>query len=142
MNWIPEVWFTDNNNEEIEGAVPKVRYELTCNVCKRKGGACIQCDYKSCSRSYHVRCATEADIIERLDIMKERRSITDDQEDMPIFCHEHNQCGIQTYKGEGIEGLRPAAMPTQQKAKNQVTYKNSSEVINGTQRKKGQSSVK
>lgn len=45
--------------EPIEGVetIPKGRWKLVCSICRIKGGACIQCDNKSCFTAFHVTCA-------------------------------------------------------------------------------------
>jgi hypothetical protein len=50
------MWFKDLSKEQVEGVLQKERFNLTCNRCHRKKGACIQCDFKNCARSYHVKC--------------------------------------------------------------------------------------
>ena len=37
--------------------IDKRRWNMVCNVCGNKGGACVQCKECSCSRSFHVMCA-------------------------------------------------------------------------------------
>ncbi|KAJ3056230.1 hypothetical protein HK097_007713 [Rhizophlyctis rosea] len=72
--WIPETSVqrhrTDGEKEVIVGLddIPKARWALKCDICKRNGasknqlkrGACIQCAKGRCVRSYHVTCAIEA----------------------------------------------------------------------------------
>jgi hypothetical protein len=41
INWIPEVWFTDDNITTVGGKVPSARSELICGVCHKKNGSCI-----------------------------------------------------------------------------------------------------
>ena len=92
INWIPEVWFKDDKLESIEGSIPQDRFALKCcakGCSKPSNGCMIQCDFKACGRSLHVRCAIKNELIKRLDIMKEELGINDDNEDMPVFCHEH-----------------------------------------------------
>ncbi|KAJ9112141.1 hypothetical protein QFC20_002322 [Naganishia adeliensis] len=77
--WIPEVGVSNSvYMEPIEGVetIPKSRWKLvgssprpdhtrvltldglkTCYICKQKGGACIQCDTKTCFTAFHVTCA-------------------------------------------------------------------------------------
>jgi hypothetical protein len=59
VNWTPEIWFTDDTIEKVEGIVPEERKVLSCLKCRKHEGSCIQCDYKSCAKSYHVRCAVD-----------------------------------------------------------------------------------
>jgi len=41
-------------------AIPKSRWKLICYLCKKKMGACIQCDNRSCFAAFHVTCARSA----------------------------------------------------------------------------------
>jgi NuA3 HAT complex component NTO1 len=61
--WIPEVSLGNTTFMEpvmdVE-KVPKGRWKLTCDICKQKMGACIQCSYKHCYTAFHVSCARRA----------------------------------------------------------------------------------
>ena len=64
VNWMPEIWFKEGSeNTIVEGHMSESRYKLTCKFCrgknKKKLGACIQCDFKDCPSSFHVRCAID-----------------------------------------------------------------------------------
>jgi hypothetical protein len=37
--------------------IPKSRWKLTCYICRRRQGACIQCENKQCFTAFHVTCA-------------------------------------------------------------------------------------
>ncbi|KAL1923953.1 uncharacterized protein VTP21DRAFT_6988 [Calcarisporiella thermophila] len=61
--WIPEVGLANpvymepvDNIEKI----PKSRWKLKCYICKKRMGACIQCDHKFCFAAYHVMCGRRA----------------------------------------------------------------------------------
>jgi hypothetical protein len=42
INWIPDVYFTDENKDKIDGVLLEKRLELFCNLCRKsKKGACI-----------------------------------------------------------------------------------------------------
>ncbi|KAJ1926393.1 hypothetical protein IWQ60_003837 [Tieghemiomyces parasiticus] len=61
--WIPEVTVANPvYMEPIDHVdrVPKSRWRLTCAICKRRKGACIQCSNKACYTAYHVTCARKA----------------------------------------------------------------------------------
>lgn len=61
--WIPEVGVSNSVYMEpvdnIEN-IPKSRWKLSCYVCRRRTGACIQCDNKHCFTAFHVTCARKA----------------------------------------------------------------------------------
>lgn len=61
--WIPEIGVSNTIYMEpidmIEN-VPKSRWKLTCFICRKKQGACIQCDNKHCFSAFHVTCAKSA----------------------------------------------------------------------------------
>ncbi len=61
--WIPEVRLKNTvYMEPIDyvDKVPKGRWRLTCCICKKRQGACIQCDNKHCFSAFHVTCAKAA----------------------------------------------------------------------------------
>ncbi|KAF6011219.1 hypothetical protein HII13_002576 [Brettanomyces bruxellensis] len=61
--WIGEVYFANPTYmEPIEGIqnIPKGRWKLTCFICRRKVGACIQCSKHNCFVAYHATCAKRA----------------------------------------------------------------------------------
>ncbi|KAI8377909.1 uncharacterized protein BYT42DRAFT_572155 [Radiomyces spectabilis] len=58
--WIPEVGLSNSVYMEpidnIEN-IPKSRWKLTCYICRKRQGACIQCDNKHCFVAFHATCA-------------------------------------------------------------------------------------
>uniref|UniRef100_A0A914H9Z0 Peregrin n=1 Tax=Globodera rostochiensis TaxID=31243 RepID=A0A914H9Z0_GLORO len=61
--WLNEVHFGNTVFlEPVEGVgfSIKRRRKLTCLICKRKVGACLQCSNKACVRSFHATCARYA----------------------------------------------------------------------------------
>ncbi|ORX49484.1 hypothetical protein DM01DRAFT_1105908 [Hesseltinella vesiculosa] len=67
--WIPEVGVSNSvYMEPIDNieAVPKSRWRLTCYICRKKHGACIQCDNKHCFTAFHVTCARWARLCMRM----------------------------------------------------------------------------
>ncbi|KAG1080498.1 hypothetical protein G6F42_023327 [Rhizopus arrhizus] len=67
--WIPEVSLSNSVYMEpidnIEN-VPKSRWKLSCYICRRRHGACIQCDNKHCFVAFHVTCARWARLCMRM----------------------------------------------------------------------------
>lgn len=63
VNWTPEIWFTNERNEALGGTMNKDRTKLTCGRCHKVNGSCIQCDFKDCRKSWHVRCAAQGKIL-------------------------------------------------------------------------------
>ncbi|KAI9485157.1 hypothetical protein BDB00DRAFT_87978 [Zychaea mexicana] len=67
--WIPEVGLSNSVYMEpidnIEN-IPKSRWKLTCYICRRRQGACIQCDSKHCFVAFHVTCARWARLCMRM----------------------------------------------------------------------------
>lgn len=63
--WIPEVGVSNTIYMEpidMIGNVPKSRWKLTCFICRKREGACIQCDNKHCFSAFHVTCAKTANL--------------------------------------------------------------------------------
>uniref|UniRef100_A0A1I7YJB6 PHD-type domain-containing protein n=1 Tax=Steinernema glaseri TaxID=37863 RepID=A0A1I7YJB6_9BILA len=61
--WVDELHFGNTAfMEPIENVdlALKRRRKLRCIVCKKRGGACIQCSKKKCSFAFHVTCAIAA----------------------------------------------------------------------------------
>uniref|UniRef100_A0A7S1G3S2 Uncharacterized protein n=1 Tax=Bicosoecida sp. CB-2014 TaxID=1486930 RepID=A0A7S1G3S2_9STRA len=59
VNWVPGATFNnDDTLEEVVGleTVDAARFQLQCVSCKRRGGACIQCDLRTCSVAFHPLC--------------------------------------------------------------------------------------
>lgn len=46
--------------------IPKSRWKLGCSICRKKQGACIQCDNKHCFSAFHVTCAKAAGLCMRM----------------------------------------------------------------------------
>ena len=55
---IPEIKIADEASMTgIDlSAIDKRRFRLTCEVCKTKDGACIECQHGKCKKAYHSEC--------------------------------------------------------------------------------------
>jgi hypothetical protein len=55
---IPEVDIGDEAGmTEISLAkIDKKRFRLTCDVCKTRSGACVECEHGKCKKAYHSEC--------------------------------------------------------------------------------------
>lgn len=54
----------DNGNEVVcdVDRIPKARMGLKCMFCREVRGACFQCNFGKCTRSYHATCAVVAGV--------------------------------------------------------------------------------
>ncbi|KAI8891067.1 JmjC-domain-containing protein [Backusella circina FSU 941] len=57
---IPETYIEHNTVYGIKD-IPAARRKLICLFCREKDGACMQCCYGKCWKSFHATCAMEAD---------------------------------------------------------------------------------
>ncbi|KAJ3062881.1 nuA3 HAT complex component nto1, partial [Podochytrium sp. JEL0797] len=78
--WIPEASFANATYmEPIDSkSVPASRYKLTCYLCGKRKGACIQCVNKHCYASYHATCARKCKLFMKVG------------EDMKSCCDKHS----------------------------------------------------
>jgi hypothetical protein len=105
VNWIPEIWF-DKDKTTLQGEILAKRYSMTCLRCKRKEGVIIQCDWKNCAKSYHVRCACRAGHIQNAEEMEKVLGRNDGVWDIPVFCSEHRSKGYKIFNEKGKEGVK------------------------------------
>ncbi len=70
--YLPETYIETEDDKEIVtnvANIEKARLELRCMYCRSKYGACFQCSYKKCARSYHATCAAAAGVfVEEADV--------------------------------------------------------------------------
>lgn len=62
----PETWIESVDGEDVVANVAnisKARLDLKCLYCRSKRGACFQCSYRKCARSYHATCAAAAGVL-------------------------------------------------------------------------------
>lgn len=89
--WINELYFANPiYMEPIEGVnqIPKSRWRLTCYICKKKMGACVQCSKTSCFQAYHATCGKRSGLY-----MKMRRGLDGalkNQNTLVSYCDKHS----------------------------------------------------
>uniref|UniRef100_A0A1I7YJG0 PHD-type domain-containing protein n=1 Tax=Steinernema glaseri TaxID=37863 RepID=A0A1I7YJG0_9BILA len=86
--WINETCFANTDvMEPVEhvGTAKQARKNMRCCVCRERTGACLQCSFKNCFRTFHVTCAAMAEEIEMVS--------KKDSEDA-VFCPEHNSSQV------------------------------------------------
>ena len=110
VNYHRSVWFNEIEAPNASGVMETIKdtrslggklrfdhYSLTCEICNKKQGACIQCDYRDCTAAFHVRCAIDAGIIrEQTEALQ--RDNTDPYQ-MYLFCTKHQNKGRKWLKG-------------------------------------------
>lgn len=109
INWTPEIYFVDDKRSKIGGQLDLERFNLTCHQClKRNVGSCIQCDYKNCTATKHVRCAVDAGMIFNWEHMEKlvNKNYSEVEYDMPVFCEKHRVVGTLAYREGGKESLQ------------------------------------
>lgn len=89
--WINELNFANPiYMEPIEGVnhIPKSRWRLTCYICKKKMGACVQCSKSSCFQAFHATCGKRSGLY-----MKMRRGLNGalkNQNSLVTYCDKHS----------------------------------------------------
>lgn len=107
--WVNELYFANPiYMEPIEGIqdIPKSRWRLTCYICKKKIGACVQCCHSNCFAAYHVTCARRSELY--LKMNNDVKGAMDDQNSLVTYCDKHTpKDWAETHDTEmGIERTR------------------------------------
>lgn len=102
--WIPEVGVRNaiymEPIDQIEN-IPKSRWKLTCCICRKRQGACIQCDNKHCFAAFHVTCAKAAKLCMK---MNTHQSQTEGVI-LKAYCDKHTPKEYCVSKNEDDEDL-------------------------------------
>ncbi|XP_065670639.1 protein Jade-1 isoform X2 [Hydra vulgaris] len=106
--WIPEVKIEDSKYVEriTIDKIPIKRWNLSCEICHVKKGACIQCTVKRCVRAYHITCAAKEGLELKTVIVPEK----DDVHHIS-FCSKHctpipPEQNVHRKNCDGIENTR------------------------------------
>ncbi|GAN10613.1 bromodomain and PHD finger-containing protein 3 isoform X5 [Mucor ambiguus] len=96
--WIPEVGVGNTIYmepiDQIEN-IPKSRWKLTCTLCRKKQGACIQCDNKHCFSAFHVTCAKAANLCMK---MNSQSFQSEEGVILKAYCEKHTPKDYYTEK--------------------------------------------
>lgn len=79
--------------EPIDGieSIPKQRWRLICSLCKKRGGACIQCSKSSCYTAYHVTCAQQHGLYLKLGTDSGATTTEDSGGANISYCEKHSR---------------------------------------------------
>lgn len=116
-HWMPEVTVLDEDCDiAIDGvqAISRERSRLTCHVCSRKEGACLQCNFGHCQVAFHPLCARSAGSFVNM-----RRDASTGATVFCAYCDRHSQMQRERIRAKGREieplrslpGVSPASLP-------------------------------
>jgi NuA3 HAT complex component NTO1 len=62
--WVPEVFFRNGEAREPIDImqIPRRRWNQVCCHCNEHVGACIECSFSNCKKTFHVTCGLQHDI--------------------------------------------------------------------------------
>ena len=109
--WIPEVQFANPVFlEPIDGIkeIPVARWKLTCQVCRRRMGACIQCAKQNCYVAFHVTCAQQGGLQMKVEVQK------NGEVKKLAFCRLHS---VKRRRGNKIGGQESAVEEEEESVK-------------------------
>ncbi|TNV84149.1 hypothetical protein FGO68_gene12006 [Halteria grandinella] len=104
VNWIPNIWFKDDDKTVVDGKISDQCYKLKCYICRAPNGTgyCVQCDYKCCQRPFHIRCGIDKGLIKSWTEMNDHRENEESYECF-LFCEKHLEVGKKELR-EGGKG--------------------------------------
>lgn len=106
VNWQNEIFYTDKTLTQVSGQPDDICSKLCCSYCKlgkKSKGLKIQCDYKTCTTAFHVRCAIYNNLIDYT--MDNNIEDPTNSWNKYIFCRKHIEIGTKTLRDMGPEEL-------------------------------------
>ena len=88
VNWNNDIGFIDNLKEKVSGELLPENFMEQCDLCLKRKGVCVKCEYKDCQTQFHVTCAVKAKLLKSWPKMCKEMTLhgTIDQ-GLPLFCH-------------------------------------------------------
>jgi len=84
-----------NSKGNLVDNTTKDHFDLVCCFCGKKEGACMQCEYGNCLKSFHVRCAVDQSLIAHHMDSQVNPLV---EGDIKVFCNPHIRVGITMLK--------------------------------------------
>lgn len=90
------LWIPETSIDKIESMgpitgineIPPKRWDIVCNLCKSKMGACRPCSVKICKTAYHISCAFKHKLEMRAVIENKKRGL---KVTLQSYCKKHSQ---------------------------------------------------
>ena len=120
--WIPEVQFANTVFlEPIDGIreIPSARWKLTCYLCRKRSGACIQCAKANCYVAFHVTCAQQAGLHMKIEVQPTRGA----EIKKLAYCDGHTPMSVKKKKMaamRGKEGVELGSVGEEEEGKEKV----------------------